>query len=92
MCVCVCVGGGGGGGSGGRGDSLSPPSLNIFTVGNMRVMICLGQRGLHSLSASNCKMGPFSALVCIYLEQLSRILGKTVLFLTMPCEGNELPC
>ena len=27
--------------------------LNIFTVGNMRVMICLGQGGLRSLSASS---------------------------------------
>ena len=35
------------------GDSLSPPRLNIFTVGNMGVMICLGQGGLHSLSASS---------------------------------------
>ena len=33
--------------------SLSQPSLNIFTVGNMRVMICLGQGGLGSLSASS---------------------------------------
>ena len=33
--------------------SLSQPRLNIFTVGNMRVMICLGQGGLHSLSASS---------------------------------------
>ena len=32
--------------------SLSQPRLNIFTVGNMRVMICLGQGGLRSLSAS----------------------------------------
>ena len=40
---------------GGRGGevSLSPPRLNIFTVGNMGVMICLGQGGLHSLSASS---------------------------------------
>ena len=42
----------GGGGEGG-GCSLSPPRLNIFTVGNMRVMICLGQGGLRSLSASS---------------------------------------
>ena len=35
-------------------DSLSQPRLNIFTVGNMRVMICLGQGGLRSLSASSC--------------------------------------
>ena len=45
------------GGRGGRGEgggvSLSPPRLNIFTVGNMGVMICLGQGGLHSLSASS---------------------------------------
>ena len=34
--------------------SLSQQRLNIFTVGNMRVMICLGQGGLRSLSASSC--------------------------------------
>ena len=33
--------------------SLSQPKLNIFTVGNMKVMICLGQGGLRSLSASS---------------------------------------
>ena len=33
--------------------SLSQPRLNIFTVGNMRVMICLGQGGLRSLSPSS---------------------------------------
>ena len=33
--------------------SLSQPRLNIFTVGNMRVMICLCQGGLRSLSASS---------------------------------------
>ena len=33
--------------------SLSQPRLNIFAVGNMRVMICLGQGGLCSLSASS---------------------------------------
>ena len=38
---------------GGGGGSLSPPMLNIFTVGNMGVMICLGQGGLRSLSASS---------------------------------------
>ena len=36
-----------------EGGSLSPPRLNIFTVGNMGVMICLGQGGLRSLSASS---------------------------------------
>ena len=46
----------GGGGGGGGGGSLSPPRLNIFTVGNMGVMICLGQGGLHSLSASSSRM------------------------------------
>ena len=49
--------GGGGGrwgiGGGGGGDSLSPPRLNIFTVGNMGVMIYLSQGGLRSLSASS---------------------------------------
>ena len=34
------------------GGSLSPPRLNIFTVSNMGVMICLSQGGLRSLSAS----------------------------------------
>ena len=38
-------------GGGMRGGSLSPPRLNIFTVGLMRVMICLGPGGLRSLSA-----------------------------------------
>ena len=42
-----------GGGVGGGGVSLLPPRLNIFTVGNMGVMICLGQGGLRSLSASS---------------------------------------
>ena len=36
-----------------EGGSLSPPRLNIFTVGNIGVMICLGQGGLRSLSASS---------------------------------------
>ena len=44
---------GGGQVVGGRGSSLSPPRLNIFTVGNMGVTICLDQGGLHSLSASS---------------------------------------
>ena len=41
------------GGGGGGGGSLSQPRLNIFTVDNMGVMICLGQGGLRSLSASS---------------------------------------
>ena len=36
--------------------SLSQPRLNIFTVCNMGVMICLGQGGLRSLSASSLYM------------------------------------
>ena len=40
-------------GGGGGGGSLSKPRLNIFTAGNMGVMICLGQGGLRSLSASS---------------------------------------
>ena len=40
------------GGDGGGEDRLSPLRLNIFTVGNIGVMICLGQGGLRSLSAS----------------------------------------
>ena len=39
--------------------SLSQPRLNIFTVVNMGVMICLGQGGLRSLSAS-------SLFVCLF--------------------------
>ena len=35
------------------GGSLSPPRLNIFIVGNIGVVICLGQGGLRSLSASS---------------------------------------
>ena len=48
------------GGGGGWGGSLSPPRLNIFTVGNMGVMICLVQGGPRSLSASSsgyCRCG-----------------------------------
>ena len=37
--------------------SLSPPRLSIFTVGNMGVVICLGQGGLRSLSASSFYVG-----------------------------------
>ena len=45
---------------GGGGGSLSPPRLNIFTVGNMGVMFCLGQGGLRSLSASSLLLPYFS--------------------------------
>ena len=37
------------------------PRLNIFTVGNMRVMICLGQGGLRSLSASSISNKEYSS-------------------------------
>ena len=43
--------------------SLSQPRLNIFTVGNMRVMICLGQGGLRSLSASSSKFYTSSSVI-----------------------------
>ena len=42
--------------------SLSQPRLNIFTVDNMGVMICLGQGGLRSLSASSLS---FLLSVCL---------------------------
>ena len=35
------------------GVSLSPPRLNIITLGNMGVMMYLGQGGPHSLRASS---------------------------------------
>ena len=40
-------------GGGGAVFSFSPPRLNFFTVGNVGAMICLGQGGLCSLSASS---------------------------------------
>ena len=43
--------------------SLSQSRLNIFTVGNMRVMICLGQGGLRSLSASSLDVQIFTLFV-----------------------------
>ena len=50
--------------------SLSQPRLNIFTVGNMRVMICLSQGGLRSLSASSFIIYLFISVcicICIYV-------------------------
>ena len=59
--------------------SLSQPRLNIFTVGNMRVMIYLGQGGLRSLSASSlvsiwmiCLNYPQFELFCMNLSQFER--------------------
>ena len=47
--------------------SLSQPRLNIFTVGNMRVMICLGQGGLRSLSASSFLIKlQWDLFLCVY--------------------------
>ena len=55
------------GGGGEEERSPSPTRLNIFTVGNMGVMICLGQRGLRSLTASS-----LSIYLCIYLFAYGR--------------------
>ena len=52
----------------GGGVSLSPPRHNIFTVGNMGVMICFGLGGLRSLSASSlfiCLFTYLLAYLCI---------------------------
>ena len=48
-----------------RVGSLSQEGLNIFTVGNMRVMICLDQGGLRSLSAS-------SLFVCLSVDNITQ--------------------
>ena len=56
---------------GGGGVSLSPPRLNIFTVGNMGVMICLGQRGLRSLSASSV-FGNVGLSVCLSVDNITQ--------------------
>ena len=54
--------------------SLSQPRLNIFTVVNMRVMICLGQGGLRSLSASSLILQYTRDLsVCIYMQYIFSI-------------------
>ena len=54
--------------------------LNIFTVGNMAGMICLGQGGLRSLSASSSYMY-FEIFICIYsvmgeIDQISTNTSK----------------
>ena len=51
--------------------SLSQPRLNIFTVDNMGVMICLRQGGLRSLSASSL------LYYCNYVRPLWRIIDWT---------------
>ena len=50
-----------------EGSSLSPPRLNMFTMGNMGVMICLSQGGLRSLSASSYKCNDPTILSVIVL-------------------------
>ena len=57
------------------GGSLSPPRLKFFTVGNMGVMICLGQGGLRSLSASS-----FIFATCRQENQQSEIKDVTLPF------------
>ena len=47
---------------GGWVGSLSPPRLNIFTVGNVGVMICHGQGGFRSLSASSLFCNQFTSI------------------------------
>ena len=66
--VVVCGGGGGG--------SLSPLRLNIFTVGNMGVMISLGQGGLRSRSASSFNIG---YMFMYKVTNKPRELGQNVL-------------
>ena len=48
--------------------SLSQPRLNIFTVDNMGVMICLGQGGLRSLSTSSF----IFAFLCFCVRRYSK--------------------
>ena len=55
--------------------SLSQPRLNIFTVGNMRVMICLGQGGLRSLSASSFSF-LFCFVWCFLVDKINVRQGK----------------
>ena len=52
-------------GGGGGCNNLSPPRLNIFTVGNMEVMICLDQGGLRSLSASSFNSFHEQSFLCL---------------------------
>ena len=54
------------------GGSLSQSRLNIFTVGNMGVMICLGRGGLRSLSASNV-FGSIGLSVCLWTTLLKKL-------------------
>ena len=54
-----------------EGGSLSPQRLNSFTVGNIGVMICLGQGGLHSLSVSSV-FGSVGLSVCLWTILLKK--------------------
>ena len=62
--------------------SLSQPRLNIFTVGNMRVMTCLGQGGLCSLSASSLEIKLCQIyFVCINAKAKPVVLLLSVCFM-----------
>ena len=63
------------------GGSLSPPKLNTFSLGNMGVMICLGQGGLRSLSAS-------SLFVCLFV--CGQHYSKSYERIGMKCYGRAL--
>ena len=72
--------------------SLSQPRLNIFTVGNMRVMICLGQGGLPSLSASSSISNLLFHSYTNFLYSISRCLLKTVTLFPVnqcQCSGSQ---
>ena len=62
--------------------SLSQPRLNIFTVGNMRVMICLGQGGLRSLSASSYSCN--QTTLCTLYDTLTVSAQDTQLLIKFP--------
>ena len=53
--------------------SLSQPRLNILTVDNMGVMICLGQGGLRSLSASSLYILHKFFIVNLRIYTVSRV-------------------
>ena len=54
--------------------SLSQPRLNIFTVDNMGVMICLGQGGLRSRSASSIESDFLGLTFCNTNEFLDKLM------------------
>ena len=58
--------------------SLSQPRLNIFTVDNMRVMICLGQGGLRSLSASSLSFGSIPSPHHVHSRAIILVLDQYI--------------